>query len=159
LTSFLNWLVRLKVLTGPDPRRVPFCCQTVSHYASRTKRVETEQRQLIQWAKENRRLGGRLPPEFGRGGEHQVYFHRSKQRYLKATLLQRQLGCPGKNAARVEDGGWKMVRVLMREEALAEPVSRLGSSGGESATRRVGRPALRRKSSGFQPVQIQKVRE
>jgi hypothetical protein len=61
-------------------------------YASRTKRVEAERRRLIQWAKENRKLGGRLPPEFGRGGEHQVYFHRAKQRYLKATLLERQLG-------------------------------------------------------------------
>jgi hypothetical protein len=71
------------------------CAPTPGHdadYASRTKRVETEQRRLIQWAKENRKLGGRLPPEFGRGGEHQVYFHRSKQRYLKATLLERQLG-------------------------------------------------------------------
>jgi hypothetical protein len=33
-----------------------------------------------------------LPPEFSRGGEHQVYFHRPKRRYLKATLLERQLG-------------------------------------------------------------------
>ena len=61
-------------------------------HASRTKRVEAEQRRLIQWAKENRKLGGRLPPEFGRGGEHQVYFHRARKRYLKATLLERQLG-------------------------------------------------------------------
>ena len=60
--------------------------------AHRRKRVESEQRRLIQWAKENRKLGGRLPPEFSRGGEHQVYFHRAKQRYLKATLLERQLG-------------------------------------------------------------------
>ena len=29
---------------------------------------------------------------FTRGGEHQVYFHKRKQRYLKATLLERQLG-------------------------------------------------------------------
>ena len=61
-------------------------------HASRTKRVESEQRRLIQWAKENRKLGGRLPPEFGRGGEHLVFFHKRKQRYLKATLLERQLG-------------------------------------------------------------------
>ncbi|MGN6553780.1 MAG: hypothetical protein ACTHLW_08670 [Verrucomicrobiota bacterium] len=61
-------------------------------YATRTKRVEIEQRRLIQWAKENQKLGGRLPPEFGRGGEHQVYFHRVKRRYFKATLLERQLG-------------------------------------------------------------------
>jgi hypothetical protein len=61
-------------------------------YASRTKRVEVEQRRLVQWAKENRKLGRRLPPEFGRGGEHQVFFHKRKQRYFKATLLERQLG-------------------------------------------------------------------
>ena len=61
-------------------------------HASRTRRVEAEQQWLVQWAKENRKLGGRLPPEFTRGGEHQVYFHRPKQRYLKATLLERQLG-------------------------------------------------------------------
>ena len=61
-------------------------------YAGRTKRVELEQQRLIQWATENRKLGSRLPPEFGRGGEHQVYFHKTKQRYLKATLLERQLG-------------------------------------------------------------------
>ena len=36
--------------------------------------------------------GRRLPPEFGRGGEHQVYFHKRTQRYFKATLLERQLG-------------------------------------------------------------------
>jgi hypothetical protein len=29
LTSFLNRLVRLKVLTCPNRRRVPFCCQSV----------------------------------------------------------------------------------------------------------------------------------
>lgn len=60
--------------------------------ADRRKRVESEQGRLIQWAKENRKLGGRLPPVFSRGGEHQVYFHRAKERYLKATLLNRQLG-------------------------------------------------------------------
>ncbi|PAW88684.1 MAG: hypothetical protein B9S33_04355 [Pedosphaera sp. Tous-C6FEB] len=61
-------------------------------HADRTSRVEAEQQRLIQWAEENRKLGGRLPPEFTRGGEHQVYFHKGKQRYLKATLLERQLG-------------------------------------------------------------------
>ena len=33
-----------------------------------------------------------MPPEFSRGGEHQVYFHKRTQRYLKATLLNRQKG-------------------------------------------------------------------
>ena len=61
-------------------------------HAGRTRRVEEEQQRLIHWAKENRTIGGRLPPEFTRGGEHQVYFHRLKQRYIKATLLERQLG-------------------------------------------------------------------
>lgn len=61
-------------------------------HAHRTRRVETEQQRLIQWAKENQKLGGRLPPEFTRGGEHQVYFHRHQQRYIKATLPERQLG-------------------------------------------------------------------
>lgn len=61
-------------------------------HARRTGRVEAEQQRLIQWAEENRKLGGRLPPEFTRGGEHQVYFHKGKQRYFKATLLERQLG-------------------------------------------------------------------
>jgi hypothetical protein len=65
-----------------------------SDHATRTKRVEVERRRLIQWAKENRKLGRgrRLPPEFGRGGEHQVYFSRRTQRYIKATLLERQKG-------------------------------------------------------------------
>jgi hypothetical protein len=65
-----------------------------SDYATRTKRVEVEQRRLIQWAQENRKLGRgrRLPPEFGRGGEHLVYFQKRTQRYLKATLLERQKG-------------------------------------------------------------------
>lgn len=65
-----------------------------SDFAARTKRVEVEQRRLIQWAQENGKLGrGRRPSlEFGRGGEHQVYFHRAKRRYFKATLLERQLG-------------------------------------------------------------------
>jgi hypothetical protein len=65
-----------------------------SDHATRTKRVEVEQRRLIQWAQENGKLGRgqRLPPEFGRGGEHLVYFQKRTQRYLKATLLERQRG-------------------------------------------------------------------
>ena len=65
-----------------------------SDYATRAKRVEVEQRRLIQWAQENAKLGRsrRLPLEFGRGGEHLVYFHKRTQRYFKATLQERQLG-------------------------------------------------------------------
>jgi hypothetical protein len=65
-----------------------------SDHATRAKRVEVEQQRLIQWAKETGKLGRshRLPPEFGRGGEHQVYFYERTQRYVKATLLERQLG-------------------------------------------------------------------
>ena len=63
-------------------------------HARRSKRVEAEQRRLIQWAKENGKLGfsGRLPPVFACGGEHQVYFQKSTRRYLKATLPDRQKG-------------------------------------------------------------------
>lgn len=63
-------------------------------HASRSKRVEAEQRQLIQWAKENRKLSrsGRLPPAFAHGGEHDVFFQKRTQRYLKATRLDRQRG-------------------------------------------------------------------
>jgi len=62
--------------------------------ASRASRVETEQRRLIQWAKENGKLGlsDRLPPVFARGGEHQVYFYKRLHRYLKATRLDKQKG-------------------------------------------------------------------
>ena len=60
----------------------------------RASRVKAEQRRLLQWAKENGKLGysTRLPPVFARGGEHQVFFQRSSQRYIKATLLDRQKG-------------------------------------------------------------------
>lgn len=63
-------------------------------YACRAGRVEAEQRLLIQWARENRKLGpgGRLPPVFARGGEHEVFFQKRTQRYLKATRLDRHKG-------------------------------------------------------------------
>ena len=63
-------------------------------YASRAGRVEAEQRRLIQWARENGKLGpgGRLPPVFARGGEHDVFFQKRTQRYLKATRLDRHKG-------------------------------------------------------------------
>jgi len=63
-------------------------------YASRASRLEAEQRRLIQWAKENGKLGvsGRLLPGLTRGGEHQVYFQRHTRRYIKSTLPERQKG-------------------------------------------------------------------
>jgi hypothetical protein len=63
-------------------------------HTHRTIRVEAEQRRLLQWAKENGKLGssGRLPPVFARGGEHQVYFQKRTRRYLKTTLPDRQKG-------------------------------------------------------------------
>ena len=63
-------------------------------HATRSSRVAAEQRRLIQWAKENGKLGssGRLPPAFARGDEHQVFFQKRTRRYLKATLPDRQNG-------------------------------------------------------------------
>lgn len=63
-------------------------------HARRSTRVEVEQRRLLQWAKENGKLGrsGRLPPAFARGGEHQVFFQKRTGRYIKATLPDRQKG-------------------------------------------------------------------
>ena len=61
-------------------------------HPARRGRVEAEQGRLVRWAEENRKLGSRLPPEFAHGGEHQVYFNRARQHYIKATLPARQLG-------------------------------------------------------------------
>jgi hypothetical protein len=63
-------------------------------YTSRARRVEAEQRRLIQWAKENGKLGfsSRLPPVFAQGGEHDVFFQKRTRRYLKATRQDRHKG-------------------------------------------------------------------
>ena len=63
-------------------------------YAGRTGRVKAEQSRLLQWAQENGKVGpsDRLPPVFARGGEHEVFFQKHTQRYLKATRLDRQKG-------------------------------------------------------------------
>jgi hypothetical protein len=63
-------------------------------HPTRSKRVEAEQRRLIQWAKENGKLGssGRRPPVFAGGGEHNVFFQKRTQRYIKATRLDRHKG-------------------------------------------------------------------
>ena len=56
-------------------------------HASRAGRIEAEQRRLIQWAKENGKLGssGRRPPVLAGGGEHNVFFQKRTQGYIKAT--------------------------------------------------------------------------
>jgi hypothetical protein len=63
-------------------------------HPSRSKRVEAEQRRLIQWAKENGKLSRsrRVPPAFAHGGEHDVFFQKRTQRYRKTTRLDRQRG-------------------------------------------------------------------
>jgi len=63
-------------------------------YASRAKRLEAEQRRLIQWAKENGKLGasGRSFAWLDPGCEHQVFFQKTTRRYVKATLPERQKG-------------------------------------------------------------------
>ena len=62
--------------------------------ASRTSRIKAEQCRLLQWAEENGKLGSRrrLPPEFTHGGEHTVFYQKRTQRYIKATLPDRQRG-------------------------------------------------------------------
>ena len=56
-------------------------------HASRAGRIEAEQRRLIQWARENGKLGssGRRPPVLAGGGEHNVFFQKRTQGYIKAT--------------------------------------------------------------------------
>ena len=58
----------------------------------RAGRVEKEQRRLVEWAKANGKLGGRIPPEDASGGEHRVYFDEQSGRYLKATIPDKQKG-------------------------------------------------------------------
>jgi hypothetical protein len=61
--------------------------------ASRAKRLEEEQRRLVEWAEANGKLGTRrLPVELTRGGEHRVYFQRRTRRYLKETLPEKHKG-------------------------------------------------------------------
>jgi hypothetical protein len=65
-----------------------------SDLAARRERVAAEQVRLVEWAEENGYLKTerRRLPEYGRGGEHVVYFHKAKKRYFKETLLEKQLG-------------------------------------------------------------------
>ncbi|MBI5766681.1 MAG: hypothetical protein HZA93_02730 [Verrucomicrobia bacterium] len=62
--------------------------------AARDRRIAAEQKRLIAWAEENRRLKFRHRPlpEFARGGEHRVFYRQSNRRYYKATLAERQKG-------------------------------------------------------------------
>lgn len=63
-----------------------------AYQSARDNRVEAEQSRLIEWAKAHGKLGGRLPPEFTRGGEHQVYFQQRTQRVIKVTLPDKHKG-------------------------------------------------------------------
>lgn len=65
-----------------------------SDLATRRKRVAAEQIRLVKWAEENGCLKSarRSLPEYGRGGEHLVFFHKAKKRYFKETLPEKQLG-------------------------------------------------------------------
>jgi hypothetical protein len=63
-------------------------------HASRSKGIEAEQKRLLEWAKRNGKLSRsrRLPPPFAHGGEHDVFFQKRTQRYLKATRPDRHKG-------------------------------------------------------------------
>ena len=61
-------------------------------FAARAARIRTEQQRLRQWAEEHGKLGTKLPPEDGRGGEHIVQFDEKSQRIFKATRPDAQQG-------------------------------------------------------------------
>ena len=68
--------------TGRGTETVP------GHDASapeRAARIAVEQQRLRDWAKDNGKLKGKLPPEDTRGGEHIVHFDEDSQRVIKAT--------------------------------------------------------------------------
>ncbi len=83
--------------TATDPSQSP---GTSAHYVGRGQetadsgeasrkewyqRVRDEESKLHDWAEQNGKLGGKLPPEDDRGGEHIVHFDPKTQRYFKAT--------------------------------------------------------------------------
>jgi serine/threonin/tyrosin kinase-like protein len=64
-----------------------------AYQPARASRIKAEQSRLIEWAKKRDKLGsGRLPPEFTRGGEHQVFFQKRTRRYVKVTLPDKHKG-------------------------------------------------------------------
>ncbi len=58
----------------------------------RFARIEAERPRLIQWAKANGKLGGTIPPEDSRGGEHRVFYCKKTDRYLKSTIPEKHKG-------------------------------------------------------------------
>jgi hypothetical protein len=58
----------------------------------RIERVRREQRQLIVWARENKKELKQLPPLSTRGGEHQVHFSKKELLVIKSTLPNQNRG-------------------------------------------------------------------
>lgn len=63
-------------------------------HVRRARRIEAEQRRLIEWAQENGKLvsSTRRLPVFASGGEHHVFYQKHTRRYLKETRLDRHRG-------------------------------------------------------------------
>ena len=60
---------------------------------TRSERVAKEQRLLLEWARTNGRLSRKVGfPEWARGGEHSVFFSKTKRRYYKVTLSSKHKG-------------------------------------------------------------------
>ena len=58
----------------------------------RSERIKSEQKRLVQWAEENRKLKGRIPKDDTGGGEHTVRLHSHRGRVVKSTLPNRHRG-------------------------------------------------------------------
>jgi len=72
------------VSAGSGPSR------SVSKYeteavAERAERYQIEHQFLMEWARQNNKLGAELPPDQKGGAEHSVFFDEASQRWIKAT--------------------------------------------------------------------------
>ena len=68
---------------GPD-HDAPEC--------QRATRIKAEQSRLICWAKDNAKLGERLPREDTSGGEHRISFDPKSKRCFKSTIPEKHKG-------------------------------------------------------------------